>query len=125
MATSYKIDKDLEVVYSTASGVATDEEFLAHQRQLSRDPDFQPYFRQLLDGREITSLEVTPEGIRALIAGNPWGSGARRALVAADETAFGMARMFELGRPNPQDEFRVFRSMEKARAWLGLLPETP
>ena len=125
MATSYKIDKDLGVVYSTASGVATDGDLLAHQYQLSHDPDFQPYFRQLLDAREITSLNVTPEGIRALIAGNPWGNGARRALVAADETTFGMARMFELSRPNPQDEFRVFRTMDEARAWLGLSPEAP
>lgn len=123
MATSYRIDKELGVVFSTASGVATDEEFLAHQRLLSRDPDFKPHFRQLLDGSKITSIKVTPEGIKALIAGNPWGKGARRALVAADDTAFGLARMFELGRPDPQDEFRVFRSLKEAREWLGLLAD--
>ena len=107
-------------MFSSASGVATDEEFLSHQRLLTRDPDFKPNYRQLLDGREITSVKVTPDGVRALIAGNPWGKGARRALVAADETAFGLARMFELGRPNPEDEFRVFRSMSEAREWLVL-----
>ena len=111
------------MVFSSASGIATDDEFLTHQRLLARDPDFKPYFRQVLDGRGITSIKVTPAGIRALIAGNPWGKGARRALVAADETAFGLARMFELGRPDPQDEFRVFRSMAEAREWLGLSPE--
>ncbi len=126
MATSYRIDKEAGVVYSSASGIATDEEFLSHQRLLSRDPDFRPHFRQLLDGREITELRVTPAGIRALIAGNPWGKGAKRALVAADDTAFGLARMFELGRPNPQDEFRVFRTIAEAREWLGLpLEELP
>lgn len=123
MATSYRIDKENGVVYSSASGIATDEEFLSHQRLLSRDPDFRPDYRQLLDGRGITELRVTPEGIRALIAGNPWGKGARRALVAADDTAFGMARMYELGRPDPVDEFRVFRSIADAREWLGLPPE--
>ncbi len=123
MATSYRIDKENGIVYSTATGVATDEEFLAHQRLLSRDPEFRPHYRQLLDGRGITELKVTPSGIRALIAGNPWGKGARRALVAADDTAFGLAKMFELGRRDPQDEFRVFRDINEARAWLGLTPE--
>lgn len=124
MATSYRIDKEAGVVYSSASGIATDDEFLSHQRLLSRDPDFRPHFRQLLDGRAITELKVTAAGIRALIAGNPWGKGAKRALVTADDTAYGLARMFELGRPSPQDEFRVFRTIAEARDWLGLPPET-
>lgn len=124
MATSYRIDTENGIVYSYASGIATDEEFLAHQRLLARDPEFRPHFRQLLDGRAITENKVTPSGIRALIAGNPWGAGSRRALVTTDPTSFGLAKMFELGRRDPVDEFRIFKDINEARAWLGLPPET-
>ncbi|MBI3873324.1 MAG: hypothetical protein HY304_09645 [candidate division Zixibacteria bacterium] len=68
-------------------------------------------------------MKVTAEGIRAVAANNPFDRGARRACFAATETIFGLARMVELGRVNPKDEFRVFRSMNEARAWLGLPPE--
>ena len=97
---------------------------LGHQRTLRADPKFRPDMRQLADSRSVTDVQVTVKAIHALIAGNPFGKGARRAFCASTELVFGLARMFELGRINPADEFRVFRTMNEARAWLGLPPES-
>lgn len=100
--------------------MVTDEDLLEHQRTLSRDPQFHPGLSQLIDSRGVTENAATTQGVRALIAGNPYGKGSRRAFVASSDAIFGMARMFELGRIGAEDEFRVFRSMDQARAWLGL-----
>lgn len=123
MSTSYHIDMDLGVVYSTASGIVTDQELIEHQSALIKDPEFRPNMRQLLDTRAVSEIQVTPEGVRTIASHNPWRKGARRALVALNETAYGLGRMFELGRAHAEDEFRVFRTMDEARAWLGLPPE--
>ena len=117
------IDTKLGIVFTVGSGALTDDDIRAHQQSLAKNPDFRPNLRQLLDTRAVTEVKVTPEGVRAAVAGNPFGKGAKRAFVAATETIFGMARMFEQSRVNPQDEFRVFRSMDEARAWLGLPKE--
>jgi hypothetical protein len=90
---------------------------------VSQDQDFHPGLSQLIDSRDVTESKATVDGIRALIAGNPYGKGSRRAFVASSDTIYGLARMFELARVGAEDEFRVFRSMDEARAWLGLPPE--
>ena len=124
MPASYRIDTELGIVFSFGTGTVTDEDLLNHQRSVSADPLFHPGLSQLVDGRGVTEVKATVHGIRALISGNPYGSGSKRAFVAPNDTIFGMARMFELGRVNAEDDFRVFRSMDPAREWLGLPPET-
>ena len=123
MPATYRIDRELGIVFSRGWGDLTDEELVAHQRSLAVDADFLPNLSQLADAREVTEVHATAHGVHELIAGNPFGKGARRAFVAYNDTIFGLARMFELGRPSPQDEFRVFRSIDEARTWLGLPPE--
>ncbi len=126
MPSSYRIDTGTNTAYSRAWGTVTDDEFLAHQRAISADPRFRRDMRQLLDGRGITEVKVTIPGIHKLIAGNPYGKGARRALVSGSEVVYGMSRVFELGRVTPEDEFRVFRALDEALTWLGLpLGEPP
>jgi hypothetical protein len=49
MPAFYKIAKDRRLVLSTASGVLTLEDVLAHQDQILADPDFNPQYSQLLD----------------------------------------------------------------------------
>ena len=46
-------------------------------------------------------------------------SGARWALVAPADVAFGLARMFEILTADMQVEVMAFRSEEEALAWLG------
>ena len=123
MSASYRIDTELGIVFSVGTGTVTDEDLVNHQESVSRDPLFHPGLSQLVDGRAVTEVKATPQGIRALISGNPYGHGSKRAFVAPNDTNNGLARMFELGRIDAEDEFRVFRSMDQAREWLGLPPE--
>ncbi|HEX9750150.1 MAG TPA: hypothetical protein VGB22_02500 [candidate division Zixibacteria bacterium] len=118
MPWSYEVDTTQGIAYSVASGAITDGDLVAHQRSLTDDPDFHPNMLQLLDFRSTTEVKVTTQGVRAVIAGNPWSEGAKRALVAPKDLVYGMARMFELGRIDPKDEFCVFvRWLKRGRGW--------
>ena len=123
MPASYRIDTELGIVFSFGTGTVTDEDLLNHQESVGRDPLFHPGMSQLLDGRGVTDVKVTPQGVRSLISVNLYGKGSKRALVAPNDIIFGMARMYELSRIDAEDEFRVFRSIDQAREWLGLPPE--
>lgn len=119
MLGSYTILSDARFVYSRAWGILTDEELLEHADALRNDPRFDPSFSQLADSREMTDLAVSPQGVRTLATRNPFGKGAKRALVAPSLVAFGMARMFELVSHRSEDDIKVVKSMAEAKAWLG------
>src|SRR5437660_8633707 len=118
MPASYRIDRDRGIVYSVATGVLTDDDLIAHQQRLAQDPDFKADFRQLFDTRGVTQVEVTPGALRHRADANPFGHGARRAVIAPGDVAFGLARLFQLtaNARGHLDELHVFRSSEEARA---------
>jgi hypothetical protein len=67
----------------------------------------------------VAKIAISPVGIRDLGALNPWGQGARRAVVVASDYAYGMARMYQMIREPSQDELEIFRGLEHALDWLG------
>jgi hypothetical protein len=71
----------------------TGRDIVAHARVLAADPHFETRFCQLADLREVTAMDVTTPGIRQLVGANPFGAGARRAVVVCDDVVYGMARM--------------------------------
>jgi hypothetical protein len=119
MPATYRIDTNAEIVFSTASGVVTDTEILAHQDSLRVDPNFRPHFRQLLDFRAVTKVDATPATVRQLAENNPFGQGARRAAVVERAVVFQDIRTFLRFNRNP-DEFQIFFNMDSARKWLAL-----
>ena len=124
MPASYRIDTALGVVYTVATGVTTDSDWLVHQMKLSSDPDFRPGMRHLADLREATELEMSGAGINMAAAADPWGEGAKRACVAVSESVRKVVESYMQSRTNPDDDFRLFSSMDEARAWLGLPQES-
>lgn len=123
MPATYRIDTDLGVVFTEASGVLTDQELLHNQQSLKSDKNFRPSLKKLADFRAVTDVEVTAAGVRALAAGNPFGANSKCAMVTDNSTVFGLGRMFELVQPYPKGEFRLFHAISEARGWLGLQPE--
>jgi hypothetical protein len=116
---AYTILPARSLVLTWAWGVLTDQELIDHARTLSADPRFGQDFAQLSDLREVTDLRVTSAGVRTLASINPFGAGARRALLTSADSAFGMARMYELMRDNASsDAVHVFRELETALQWL-------
>jgi len=122
MPTSYRLDLVERVVWSRAWGLVRNEELTAHSRALRADPRFQPDFRQVQDLLSVERAEITAAGLRELASLNPFGKGARRAVVVGSDELFGLARMHELLRQPDRDELQVFREIGPALAWLGLPP---
>jgi hypothetical protein len=78
---------------------------LDHQRRLGADPDFDASYSGLYDLSQVEQLAVTSAGTRSVAFQLPWGPGARRAVVAPDDLAYGMTRMLQgLSRTAEQDD---------------------
>ena len=59
MPIRYVIDKTQRLVFSTGWDRVTAAEILAHRGQLTADPDFDPTFNQLVDGRAVTAVDIS------------------------------------------------------------------
>ena len=119
MPAFYKIDRENRLVMTTASGTVTLADALAHQEKLRRDPDFDPSFSQLLDVSFVTRLEITREHVRLLAQSSSFLHNSRRAVLVSNDTAYGLARMFEMLRESAGDTgIEVFRSLDEALDWV-------
>jgi hypothetical protein len=115
----YTIDKERRLVLSSGDGVLTKEDLWGHMERLSKDPDFNPGFCQVLDFTQITALEVEPEDVRQLAQRNIFSPRSRRAFVVKDDLQFGLARMFEIHRElKGETGIRVFRTFDEAMDWI-------
>lgn len=117
-----RIDAARQAVFITAEGKVTEAGITDAIARLRAEPNFRPHFSELLDMRGVTGFEVSSEAVRALTQLDLFDPSARRAFVVASDLAFGLARMYSLAR-GPHEQLRVFRSVEEARAWLGLPEE--
>jgi len=120
MPCAYTIDLARSLVLSLGWGVLTDRELLAHVRALTADPRFARDFRQLADLRDVTDVQITASTIREMVGLNPFGAGARRAVVVTNDVVFGMARMYQILSDESLDELRIFRKMDDALQWLWI-----
>lgn len=119
MSAFYKIDKERRLVLSCGAGVLTKEDISGHMDRLSKDPDFDPDFSQLVDFTHITALEIEPEDVRRFAQRNIFSPRSRRAFVVKDDVQFGLARMFEIHRElNGETGIRVFRTLDEALDWI-------
>jgi hypothetical protein len=109
------------LVITRGWGTLTDRDIIAHAPALAADALFAPRFCQLIDLRDIVLMDVTTAGIQQLVEANPFGAGARRAVVVGDDVVvYGMARVYELMRGETRDELDVFRDLDRGIQWLGL-----
>jgi hypothetical protein len=115
----YKIDKERKLVMSTAAGELTKADVLLLQDQLRKDPDFDPNFSQLSDLTHVTTMNITGAEMQELAERTAFSPTARRAVIARNDLAFGMARIFEQMRETRGDVgIRVFRKLEDALNWI-------
>jgi hypothetical protein len=119
MPGAYTVDLTRSLVLSRGWGVLTDRELLAHVRALTIDSRFAPHFRQFVDLRDVTDVQFTASTIKEMVRLNPFGAGARRALVVTSDELFGMARMYQLMTDESPDELQIFRKADYALQWLG------
>ena len=120
MPCGYTIDLARSLVLSRGWDLVTDRELLAHVRALTADPRFARDFRQLADLRDVADVQITASCIREMVRLNPFGAGARRAVVVTNDVVFGMARMYQILSDESSDALQIFRKMDDALQWLWI-----
>jgi hypothetical protein len=121
-----RVDPAARVRHSVLEGTVGDDELVDAYAGVLDDPDFDPTLNDLVDARAVRRVDVTPSGVRRLAAliqqVDRLSLPTKVAVVAADNVAYDMARMYEAVRAgqNAPAEHRVFRDMSDARRWLGL-----
>jgi hypothetical protein len=124
MAMTYTIDVALQLVRATGTGALTDDDVMQHRQALAGDPEFSPKMREISDIRLVTDFLVTPAGVRMMVAADvkmvSAGGMHKLAIVAEENVAYGMSRMYQtLGEPNIRS-IGVFRNYKDAEEWLGI-----
>ena len=120
MPITYTIDPEQKLVFTRIWGAATEDEVAEHNKSLRTDPRFDPHYRQLVDMSGVTAILVSTKVIEETAHDQYFAPGVRRAFVASDDAAFGMARMFALHAEGLGQTIQVFRDRAAAEAWLGL-----
>lgn len=121
MPSEFIIDVEHGVVISKGTGVFTNEDFLEHMVNLSRDKRFQPEFKQIVDCRSITRMDLTAEQIRDFASHSIFSPQSRRAFVVTSSLQFGLSRMFSAySEIDGAQNIMVFRDMREALLWLDL-----
>ena len=124
MPITYRIDKNLGVVFSAATGILTDTSLLRHKDRVVNDPDFSEGFVELADMRAMERFVLVPESIESFAAKDKALSDRlkdyRLAIVVTGEYLYGVALQYRALTKPTVPGVEVFREMEKARAWLGL-----
>lgn len=114
-----EIDVERGLVLTRLVGPVTTSEVEEHNRNLAEDPQFEPHFRQLVDVTEMTTLHDSA-AVKKSATVHAFSPGARRAVVAPSDAAFGMSRMFAIQSEMAGQRVEVFRTMSEAKAWLGV-----
>ena len=118
MPASYEIDPDRRLVTCRVWGVLTGPELIAHYHALRADPAFDSGYRQLADLTEARQLTATADELRAAATMNAFAPGARRAIIAPTDIAYGMARMFAVFAEGDEQQIEVFRDARGATDWV-------
>jgi hypothetical protein len=119
MAFAYVVDPGRSLVLSRGFDTLTDADLLNHVRSVRANAAFRGDMCQLADFRDVVQIAISAAGIRELAALNPWGPGARRAVVVGSDYAYGMARMYQIIREPSEEELEIFRDLGEALDWLG------
>lgn len=126
MAVVYTIDPETGIVRLTTTGVSDARESLEVFTRVLSDPTV-PRPLRVLDDRRGVSADVSNEAVRTAVqavqrfAGQV--AGVRVAVLAGQDTTFGLARMFQLSAGDLPMGFRVFRGESDAEAVAWLLGE--
>ena len=137
MPIDYRIDHERHLVLAEGSGAVTADEIFAYQREAWTRTDVQGYDEIVDMSRVERIVEPSTEGMRRLAAlsakADPLGGGTKFAIVAPQDFAFGLGRMYEAYRAlneRSTKQVAVFRTREEAFRWLssgapGVNPDRP
>ena len=120
MTASHQIDCAQGVVLVRLWGVVNDAELDDVRRRIRADPDFDPTLRYIVDMRAVTVMAYSCSRVRHVAMTQIFRGGQRRAIVAATDEQYGIARMFATFAALEGEVAEVFREWRPAVEWLGL-----
>jgi len=127
MPISYRVDHETKVVVCVGHGVFSDSDVFGYQQEVWSRKDVQGY-NELVDMTRVERIALPSadrvKDLANLASGmDDPNSKSRMAVVAPDNLAFGLGRMFqayrELDRRSTK-QVGIFRTMEEALAFLEL-----
>lgn len=121
MPVEHSVDPDEWLVFSRAFETINDRDLLNQRRRLEAHPHFKSYFNQLFEFTEVSTVEVSQQGVALLAERYPFGKRSRRALVVAPNALAvrEMAFLFKVLDEQYPDKRRArFEGVEAARRWL-------
>jgi len=94
-------------------------------KQLNAIPEFDKKFDQLVDLTGVVHINITSDMIRNHARSvYPYDRASRCSVIATSDVVYGMARMYAAIQ-NEHREFRVFRTVMEAEAWLARAADAP
>jgi hypothetical protein len=122
MPAFYKIAMDRRLVLTSASGVLTLADVLAHQEQILADPDFNPQYSQLLDLTHVTKIDLSADDICKLAERSVFWPTSSRAILVNTDLGVGLARLFKILREHAGEKgIRIFRNLDEALQWVFMM----
>ncbi|MDP6407010.1 MAG: hypothetical protein QF797_17585, partial [Alphaproteobacteria bacterium] len=118
MPARYRIDKVRRTIFSTGSGILTQNDLQDHRNRLLDDPDFDPSYNHLYDFSGATELKLSMGFVRDFARQRVRSETTRIAIVAPKDVFFGGVRAYQAWHDTMSGEINVFRSMDAARRWL-------
>jgi hypothetical protein len=126
MPITIRVDPVARVRHAVFEGTVDDDQLVHAFERVLGDPNFDPTLNDLVDGRAVRRLDVTPAGVRRLAdlvqQVDRLLLPTKIAVVAGDDVAYDAARMYQALRAEQgaPAEHRIFRHMGDARRWLGM-----
>ena len=123
MPVDISIDKENGLVTRVIRGRVTTDEVLKSLKQVLDHPDYHQGIKSLTDLREVTPQAETVEIKKIAQLIKDQGErlkGGKAAVLVSTQITYGMMRMLQAYCDESPLEIRVFYSLDKAEAWLGI-----
>jgi len=120
MTISFTIDTNLNVVYTTVTGILDGHQIHEHQKKLEQEPLFNPNMYELIDCTNLTDAKLRTIVYTQASINSPWAMHAKRAIVVSNKLGFGLLRIFQSIMSDRHGEISIYDNIDDARQWLGL-----
>ena len=128
MPVNHQINNELQLIITTVTGKAVDEELIIamekYQRDIRSKSDYTIY-NEVLDFSKLTKIKLTNGGIKTIAKMASINDQAavktKLALIVKSSFAFGLARMYQIYRglnPKANKEVRIFKKGHDAFEWI-------
>jgi hypothetical protein len=121
MPCTLTIDRKAGVVYSLYHGEVGEKDVAEQVARMRTHRDFRPSMCEIVDLTNVTMIDVDTDGVHRLATRmSPFAAAAKRVIVAPEDLAFGLARMFQQIGEKQRTNLRVVRTLRQAWEHLAL-----